>query len=55
MQTVEALHREAMESIDRAILARQCGDIDRAVKALELVTAHQKELLEAWRQIHGET
>lgn len=26
-----------------------------AVKALELVTAHQNELLEAWRQIHGET
>lgn len=26
-----------------------------AVKALELVTAHQNELLETWRQIHGET
>ena len=26
-----------------------------AVKALELVTSHQNELLEAWRQIHGET
>jgi hypothetical protein len=26
-----------------------------AVKALELVTAHQNELLEASRQIHGET
>lgn len=24
-----------------------------AVKALELVNAHQNELLEAWRQIHG--
>ncbi|NJK69589.1 MAG: hypothetical protein HC941_26450 [Microcoleus sp. SU_5_3] len=31
MQTVESLHREAMESIDRAILARQCGDLDRAI------------------------
>ena len=26
-----------------------------AVKALELVTAYQNDLLEAWRQIHGET
>ncbi|NJM63154.1 MAG: hypothetical protein HC849_28035 [Oscillatoriales cyanobacterium RU_3_3] len=31
MQTVESLHREAMESIDRAILARKCNDFDRAI------------------------
>ncbi|NJK70285.1 MAG: hypothetical protein HC786_26130 [Richelia sp. CSU_2_1] len=29
MQTVETLHREAMELVDRAVLARQCGDLDR--------------------------
>lgn len=26
-----------------------------AVKALELVIAHQEELLDAWRDIHGES
>jgi hypothetical protein len=29
MQTVEALHREAMELVDRAVLARQFGDRDQ--------------------------
>ena len=29
MQIVEALHHEAMELVDRAILARQRGDIDQ--------------------------
>lgn len=29
MQTIEALHHEAMELVDRAILARQRGDIDQ--------------------------
>jgi hypothetical protein len=26
MQTVEALHHQAMELVVRAVLARQCGD-----------------------------
>ncbi|MCU0547599.1 MAG: hypothetical protein MUE44_36480 [Oscillatoriaceae cyanobacterium Prado104] len=30
MQTVETLHREAMELVDRAVLARQHGDIERS-------------------------
>jgi Domain of unknown function (DUF4160) len=30
------------------------GDRRNAVKALQLVISHQFDLLEAWRQIHGE-
>lgn len=36
MQNVEPLHREAMELVDQAVLARQSGD---RTKALELVRA----------------
>ncbi len=31
------------------------GKRNQAIKALEIVTAHQNELLDAWRQIHGES
>lgn len=30
------------------------GDRRNAVKALQLVISHQSDLVEAWRQIHGE-
>lgn len=41
MQTVETLHREAMELVDQAVLARQKGELDRV---LEIATeAFEKE------------
>ena len=43
MQTVEALHHEAKELVDRAIFARQRDDIDQ-------VTAHQSRLCQRTRR-----
>ncbi len=44
MQTVEALHREAMELVDRAILARQCGDRDQ-MTALTRAASSDRSLI----------
>ena len=42
MQIVEALHHEAMELVDRAILARQCGDIDRVTALTRAAFAKER-------------
>ncbi|MEG4273859.1 MULTISPECIES: hypothetical protein [unclassified Microcoleus] len=42
MQTVEALHREAMELVDRAVLARQCGDIDQVTALTRAAFAKER-------------
>lgn len=39
---VEALHREAMELVDRALLARQCGDIDRVIAFTKAAFAKER-------------
>jgi hypothetical protein len=35
MQDVETLHREAMELVDQAVLARQRGDAEAGYRALQ--------------------
>ncbi|MEG4417301.1 hypothetical protein QUA70_01670 [Microcoleus sp. LAD1_D5] len=42
MQTVEALHHEAMELVDRAVLARQCGDIDQVTALTRAAFAKER-------------
>ena len=42
MQTVEALHHEAMELVDRAILARQRGDIDQVTALTRAAFAKER-------------
>ena len=42
MQTVEALHHEAMELVDRAFLARQCGDRDQMTALTKAALAKER-------------
>ena len=42
MQIVEALHHEAMELVDRAILARQRGDIDQVTALTRAAFAKER-------------
>jgi hypothetical protein len=42
MQAVETLHREAMELVDRAVLARQCADIDRVTALTKVAFAKER-------------
>ncbi|HAA33297.1 MAG TPA: hypothetical protein DCE56_43210 [Cyanobacteria bacterium UBA8553] len=42
MQTVEALHHEAMELVDRAVLARQCGDRDQVTALTKAAFAKER-------------
>jgi hypothetical protein len=42
MQTVEALHHEAMELVDRAILARQRGDLDQVTALTRVAFAKER-------------
>lgn len=42
MQIVEALHHEALELVDRAVLARQCGDFDRMTALTKAAFAKER-------------
>ena len=42
MQDIETLHREAMELVDRAVLARQRGDAEAVIKLSRVAFAKER-------------